>query len=111
MVSVRRAAAGAVKPCPAVITLPAGIDIAFAELLLHVGIGHAVPDIAHPVGLVADELMTGIELALRRDGEVFCTGAAARDALINARTVVEVDHIMIERNRSPLFFSREHRLC
>ena len=111
MVSVRRAAAGAVEPCPAVITLPAGIDVALAELLLHVGIGHAVPDIAHPVGLVADELMTGIELALRRDGEVFRTGAAARDALINARTVVEVDHIMIEGDRTTFLLACEHRLC
>ena len=88
MVGVRRAAATAVKTRPAVSALLAGIDIAGREVVLDCGVLDAVVDVAEQELLLADELVAGVEIAPRRDGHVLGAGAAAGNALINARTAL-----------------------
>ena len=57
---VGRAAAGAVESRPAVIALRPGVGVAGAELLPQGGVGHAVPNVAQLVGLLAHKLVEGV---------------------------------------------------
>lgn len=70
VIGVGGAAAGTVKSCPAVATFFPGIGIALPEGFPERGVGHTVPDIAHEIFFISDELMAGIEIAPGRDSHV-----------------------------------------
>ena len=110
MISVSGTAAGAVESGPAVVAFLAGVYVALAEVFLNIGVGDTVPDIAHKVFFVADKLMARVKIAPRSDSEIFCTGAAACNSLVDARTVGKVEHIVIEGYWMTFFFSFEHFL-
>ena len=78
------------------------------ELIANVLPDNALVHVAHQELLVPDELMTGIEIPRRGDGEVFRARAAARDALIDAGTVAQIEHVVIEGYGTPLPFAAEH---
>ena len=110
VIRVRGASAGAIELCPAILAVGAGIGVAQLEFILHLGIGHAVIDVAQKILGVADELVTRIQIAPRGDRHVLRTRAAARDALIDARTRVQIEHIVVEGDGLAFLFSSEHIL-
>ena len=70
VVGVGCTAARAVELGPAVLALGAGVGVAVLELIPHGGVGDALPDVAHQVLGVADELVAGVEVAPGGDGHV-----------------------------------------
>ena len=44
-----------------------------------------------PELLLADELVAGIDVAVRRDGNVLVAGAAAAQTLDHARALIQID--------------------
>ena len=111
MICVSSTTAGAVKLSPAILAFGSCVCVAGAEFILYGGIGYTVPDIAEAVFGITDELMAGEKLTPRRYRHIFRAGAATRDALVDAGTVFEVEHIMIEREASAFLFAAEHFLC
>ena len=73
VVGVCRTAAAAIQPCPAVLAVGSGVNVAELELVLYFAVIHTVPNIAELVFVVADKLVTGIQIAPRRDRHVFGT--------------------------------------
>ena len=110
MIRVGGAAAAAIKPCPAILAVWSGVGVAQLVLVLDFAVIHALPDIAEPVFLIADKLVAGIKVAPRRYRHIFRAGAAARNTLVNAGAAREVDHVVIEGQRSALFFALQHLL-
>ena len=110
VISVGCTAAGAVESGPAVVTFLARINIAPAEVFLHICVCYAIPYVAHKVFFVAYKLMAGVKITPRCYSKVLCTGAAACDSLVDARAVGQVQHIMIEGYWMTFFFSFEHFL-
>ena len=108
VVGVGRAAAGAVELGPAVLALRAGVGVAVLELIPHGGVGDALPDVAHQVLGVADELVAGVEVAPRGNGHVLGAGAAAGDALVDAGAAGEVDHVVVEGEAPALAVALDH---
>ena len=80
------------------------------ELIPHGGVGDALPDVAHQVLGVADELVAGVEVAPGGDGHVLGAGAAAGDALVDAGAAGEVDHVMVEGEAAALAVALYHLL-
>ena len=108
-VVVRRgAAAGAVELRPALLAFRAGIDVHAGELLRDIHVNGLVEHAALPELLLADELMAGIDVAVRRDRNVLVTGAAATQALDHARALIEIDHEVEEGKRLAFLFALEH---
>ena len=60
VISVCRAAARAIKSCPAISAGLSCIGVAGTELVLHVDVAHTVEDVAKLILLVTNELMAGI---------------------------------------------------
>ena len=110
MIGIGSAAAGAVQLRPAVRTVGTGIDIALAEFLAQSLIRDAMIDIAEAVCLIADELMAWIKIAPGSDGDIFRSGTASGDALVDAWSVLEVDHVVIEHDRVSLLLPADHIL-
>ena len=110
VVCVGRAAAGAVELGPAVLALRAGVGVAVLELIPHGGVGDALPDVAHPVLGVADELVAGVQVAPGGHGHVLGAGAAARNALVDAGAAGQVDHVMVEGKAAALAVALDHFL-
>ena len=111
VIGVGSAAAGAVQPCPAVLTLRMGIDIAGGKFILDFLIGHAVPDVAQLVLVLAHELMAGIQVTPGGNGHIFGARSAAGDPLVDAGAALQVDHVMVEGEGSALLMPLEHQLC
>ena len=88
-----------VQSCPAIAALGVSVHVAGDEIRLNFCVRHACPDIAEAEFFVADELVAGVEVAPRSDGHVLCAGAAARNALVNARAAGEINHVVVERER------------
>ena len=88
MVCVCRAAARAIKLCPAVLTFRARICVAKTELVLNLFVCNTVPYVSKEIFGIAYELMARIEIAPRGNCHIFSTRAAARDALIDAGAVL-----------------------
>ena len=82
---VRGAAARTIQPRPAIVTLGLGIGI-------------------------AAELMAGIELPRGSHSHILRAGAAPRYALVNTRSVFQVQHIMIEHERCTIPPHLDHAL-
>ena len=61
-----------------------------------VGTQYAVVNVSYIIFAVPDELMARIYIPRRRNRQIFRSRAAARQTLMYARTVVEIDHIMEE---------------
>ena len=80
------------------------------ELIPHGGVGDALPDVAHQVLGVADELVAGVEVAPGGDSHVLGAGAAAGDALVDAGAAGEVDHVMVEGEAAALAVALYHLL-
>ena len=110
VVGVGCTAARAVELGPAVLALGAGVGVAVLELIPHGGVGDALPDVAHQVLGVADELVTGVEVAPGGDGHVLGAGAATGDALVDAGAAGEVDHVMVEGKAAALAVALYHLL-
>ena len=105
---VGRAAARAVQPRPAILAVGAGVDIAELELIAQGGVGHAVPDIAQLVIRVAHKLVAGVEIAPRGHGHILGAGAAARDALVDAGAVLQIQNVMVEGDRLTGLLAAQH---
>jgi len=73
MIGIGSAAAGAIEPCPAVITLGTGIGVAGTEILAHFIIGDAVPDIAQRILLSDYKLVAGIQVSPGSNGHILST--------------------------------------
>ena len=110
MKSIRRAAAGAVQSCPAVVTVMSCVDIAQLELITKLCVRHAVPDVAELKGGITDKLMTRVKISPCRHRHVFRSGAAARNSLVDAGTMLQIDHVMIEGDRLSFLLSANHIL-
>ena len=111
MIGICRATAGAVELCPAVLAFGTAVSVAACEPVAEFRVLNAVVDITHLVCVVADELVAGIEVAPRCDGEILCAGAAACDPLIDAGTACEVEHIVVEGKRSAFLKAPDHKSC
>ena len=73
VVGVCRAAAAAIKPCPAGFTFFSCVDIAQLEFVLYFVVIYAVVNIAELVFIVPDKLVAGIQISLRCDRHIFST--------------------------------------
>ena len=71
---------------------------------------NAFPYVTERIGFISHKLMARIKLTPRRDCHVFGTRAAARDALVDTRTVFEVKHLVIEGKGSAFFLAFDHFL-
>ena len=108
VICIGRTTAGAIKSRPAIAAFCTRISVALSELILCLNVFDPVPNVTKAVFLVADELMTRIQLTPRGDSHIFCTRAASGDALVDARAVFEVEHIMIEGERTAFLFTLDH---
>ena len=96
------AAAAAEELGPAVAADGLVEDVHVAEERRQFRIGHAVIDVADDIVVLADELMTGIDVAVGDDAHVFMAGTTAAQALGDAGTAIEVhDEVVI--NEGPAF--------
>ena len=68
VIGVGGAAARAVKARPAVPAFLPRVNVAGCEFPLTLNVFHAVPYVAQAEFFIADELMAGVEIALRRNG-------------------------------------------
>ena len=85
-------AAGAIELCPAVTAVFLAVDICFRKIQLHVGVEGPVVQVAHFELFHSDELMAGINVALRSNCNIFVAATAAAQTLDRARSLVEIDH-------------------
>ena len=111
MVCVGSTAAGAVKPCPAVITFRTCIYVALAEFFLRFGSSNTIPDIAHEILFVPYKLVTWIQVAPWSHCKIFHTAAASCDTLMDAWPVRQVDHVVIEGQRLAVLLTLKHIFC
>ena len=97
---IRRTAPAAEKLCPAVRAFRARVYIAHLKFRPQNLVRHAFIYIARFETRLTYELMTRIELSLRRDGKILGSRSAAGYPLIYTRSVAEIYHIMVECERS-----------
>ncbi|MPM81460.1 hypothetical protein SDC9_128513 [bioreactor metagenome] len=78
--------------CPAIFAGVLCADVAAQERFLQIASESRAIERAEFVILHADELMAGIDIPFRRDGDIFRACAAAVDAFTQARTAVGIKH-------------------
>ena len=86
------------------------VDVAVGKLLLCLPVGDALPDVAQLEGLLADELVAGVQVAPGGHRHVLRAAAAAGNPLVNAGTAGQVDHVVVEGEGSSLFVPLQHQL-
>ena len=86
MVSIGSTAAGAVQSCPAIPAFGMRIHIACGKFALNFGIGHTVPDVSQSEPLLANEVMSGVQITPRGDSHIFRAATATGDTLVDAGT-------------------------
>ena len=111
VVRIGRTASAAVEPGIAVPALFLGIDIAELELVPHRRIHDALIHIAQLEVLQARELMAGVNVSVRRNGKILCSGTAAGQTLGHAGSLAQVKHKVEEGKASALFLPLNIFLC
>ena len=111
VIGIGRAAAGAVESGPAVFTLGARIDIAEFKGIPQLCVRNPVPDIAHLIFGIVYKLVAGIEITRGSHSQVFRPGTASRNSLINAGPVLQIEHIVVKRDRFSLALPAQHVFC
>ena len=81
---IRMATAGAEEFRPAVDTFRLAEDVVHAEVAHHLEVLEPFIDVADDVAFSSDELVAGVNIAIRYDGEILVTGAAAAKTLREA---------------------------
>ena len=108
-VVVRRgAAAGAVELRPALLALRTGIDVHACEFLRDVHVKGLIEHAALLELILADKLVAGIDVAVRRYGYILVARTAAAQTLDNARTLIQIDHEVEEGKRLAFLLTLEH---
>ena len=79
-------------------------ETALRELRPYLGVQFALKDVAHLPFFFARELVAGIDVAVRDDGEILVPRAAGGDALFKAGSPLEVDVEVEEIESFPLLF-------
>ena len=96
-----RAAARAVELRPALLALRTRIDVHAGKLLRDVHIEGLVEHTALLELILADKLVAGIDVAVRRYGYILIARTAAAQTLNNARTLIQIDHEVEEAEPEP----------
>ena len=107
---IRMAAAGAEEFRPAVDTFRLAEDVVHAEVTHHLEVLEPFIDVADDVAFSSDELVAGVNIAIRYDGEILVTGAAAAKTLREAGALPEVHIEMEEEEWTAFFFSCDEEL-
>ena len=110
VVCVCGASTGAIELCPAVATLFLGVYVTGSKLCLLLLIGYTYVDVTESVALITYELVAGIEITPGGNCHIFGSRATAGNSLVNTRTALEIDHIVIEGEGASLLMSFEHKL-
>ena len=87
-ISMTAAAAKELRPTSAALRLVEDVRLTKIFQPMPFILRHTVEDIAQPITLATNELMTRIKVAILRHGKIFVTGSATRKPLRDARTVV-----------------------
>ena len=100
MVGIRRTSAAAVKFGKAFSALILGVNITALKLLPEILPDNSLLHVSHEKFFVPHKLMAGIKVSPGRHGQIFRTGAAARQALCHTGTSLQIYHKM-EKIESP----------
>lgn len=107
---IRMATAGAEKFRPAVDAFRLAEDVVHAEVAHHLEVLETFIDVADDVAFSSDELVAGVNIAIRYDGEILVTGTAAAKTLREAGALPEVHIEMEEEEWTAFFFSCDEEL-
>ena len=91
------------REAPAVFTVFFGINISLGKHLFHIVIKCAVVKIAHLVLLMADKLMTWVNISLRSNSDIFVSAAAASQTFYCAWSLIQINHKVEEIIILPFF--------